>query len=31
VLEADDESGTVVLERDGKKIKNVKFTDLILP
>jgi len=31
VLEADDEAGTVVLERDGKKIKNIKFTDLILP
>jgi 3-oxoacyl-(acyl-carrier-protein) synthase len=31
VVEADDEAGTVVLERDGKKIKNVKFTDLILP
>jgi hypothetical protein len=31
VVDADDEANTVTLERDGKKIKNVKFTDLILP
>ena len=31
VVDADDDAGTVVLERDGKKIKNVKFDDLILP
>lgn len=31
VVDADDDAGTVVLERDGKQIKKVKFTDLILP
>ena len=31
VVDADDKDNTVTLERDGKKIKNVKFTDLILP
>lgn len=31
VVAADDEAGTVTLEKNGKTIKNVKFTDLILP
>lgn len=31
VIAADDEAGTVTLEKNGKTIKNVKFTDLILP
>lgn len=31
VIEADDDAGTVTLERGGKSIKNVKFDDLILP
>lgn len=30
VVDADDDAGTVVLERDGKKVK-AKFADLILP
>lgn len=31
VVDADDDAGTVTLERAGKTIKNVKFSDLILP
>lgn len=31
VVDADDDAGTVTLERAGKAIKNVKFDDLILP
>jgi len=31
VVDADDDAGTVVLDREGKKIKNVPFADLILP
>jgi hypothetical protein len=31
VADANDDAGTVTLERNGKTIKNVKFDDLILP
>jgi hypothetical protein len=31
VVDADDDKGTVTLERQGKKLKNVPFKDLILP